>query len=151
MGSLRHERGFTLAELAVVLAVVAVLSGTVLLGRGFVQQARASNAAALVDTLRKASRAYAERLNGGRDFADVSIAALQSAGLITNPFAGPWPGTVTVSANNPPTSLTVHLCAPNTYLAQDVAILVASMGSVNRYAGCPGAPNGSWSVDVVTR
>ncbi len=67
------QRGFTLIELGIVIAVIAVLAATVLMGRGFVQSARVTKAVEAVDTAAKATRVLAGKFGGSFVTADSDV------------------------------------------------------------------------------
>lgn len=60
----RSRRGFSLIELGIVIAVIAVLAAVVIFGRGFILAARVTKAVDATNTLRKAGATIAG-LNGG--------------------------------------------------------------------------------------
>lgn len=60
----RRRRGFTLIELGIVVAVIAVLATVVLLGKGFIDSSKVTKVVESVGTVRKGSATYAG-LNGG--------------------------------------------------------------------------------------
>jgi prepilin-type N-terminal cleavage/methylation domain-containing protein len=59
------ERGFSLIELGIVVAVIAILATVVLVGRGFLQSSRVSKMVEVVDTIAKGMATYAGT-NGGK-------------------------------------------------------------------------------------
>jgi prepilin-type N-terminal cleavage/methylation domain-containing protein len=59
------EKGFTLIELGIVVAVIAILATVVLFGRGFLDSARASKGVEAVNTIAKAASTYVG-VRGGR-------------------------------------------------------------------------------------
>lgn len=63
-GLRRHARGFSLIELGIVIAVIAVLASVVIFGRGFITAGRVSKTVEAINTIRKAGAAYAG-LQGG--------------------------------------------------------------------------------------
>ena len=74
----RHrEHGFTIIELGIVIAVVAILATVVLAGRGFVLAARTSKAVESVGVVLRAARVYAG--NTGGAFPGTASTALLNA------------------------------------------------------------------------
>src|SRR5688500_7059667 len=103
----RGARGFTLVELGIVIAVIAVLATIVLWGRGVVRGSQTGAAIQLVDSVRRAARIWAERNNMGRDFAGITLNALTAppapqAPLLRN-VDTPWrDGSLAVSIGGNP-------------------------------------------------
>jgi prepilin-type N-terminal cleavage/methylation domain-containing protein len=98
MGWFRRSkpRGFSLAELGIVLAVVAVLSTVILMGRGYVLAAKVNVARDLVSSVVAASRQYAKREHEGLGFGVVgtttaaSMTTLRGANLLPPNVRTPW-------------------------------------------------------------
>jgi len=60
----RNARGFSLIELGIVVAVIAVLASVVIFGRGFIVAARVTKAVEAANTIRKGSSSYAGLMGG---------------------------------------------------------------------------------------
>ena len=123
----RGEHGFTLIELGIVIAVIAVLAAAVLVGRGFMNSARVTKMVEAVDTAGKGARVYAG-LAGGKflSAADANIMnKLNARGLLAggdgwNPV-GPvgWSlGSVQADANG--TNFVVVVNCPQTEYCADI-------------------------------
>jgi len=85
-------RGFSLIELGIVIAVIAVLASVVIFGRGFIVAGRVSKAVEGLTTVRKAGAAYAG-LQGGTVTASTGpeITSLANRSLLPEPAkAGSW-------------------------------------------------------------
>ncbi|MCA2980680.1 MAG: prepilin-type N-terminal cleavage/methylation domain-containing protein [Myxococcaceae bacterium] len=85
------RRGFSLVELGIVIAVIAVLAAVVIFGRGFISSARITKAVDAANTARKAGSTFAG-LNGGvvRAAGD-QLQNLSQRGLIpTVPVGQAW-------------------------------------------------------------
>lgn len=61
----RGQRGFSLIELGIVVAVIAILATVVLVGRGFLESSRVSKMVEVIDTICKGVAVYAGS-NGGQ-------------------------------------------------------------------------------------
>lgn len=99
MSQRNSARGFSLVELGIVIAVMAVLVGVVIGGMGFANAAKRSKALDQVLTLRKAAREYAMRHQNGlsygvstaqNDPANVTLKALMSEQFINGRVTTPW-------------------------------------------------------------
>lgn len=105
----RTVRGFSLIELGIVIAAIAVLASIVLMGSGYLNAARSRNAIEMVATLRQAAKQFAARRNGGLYFYNpayvgshpaewtrVSIKTLNDEKLLNTPdgrtLDAPWEG-----------------------------------------------------------
>jgi len=94
------SRGFSLIELGIVIAVVAVLGTVVILGKGYITAAKKQSCVELVQTLRTAARAFAMRHNNGVSFGsqrkpadNVAFGFLMSEGFLPTPTTTPWGST----------------------------------------------------------
>lgn len=95
---LQRRRGFSLVELGIVIAVIAVLAAVVIGGMGFANAAKKSRAVDQVLTIRKAAREYAMRhqkglrygVSTGNDPANVNLLALQSEQFLNGKVHTPW-------------------------------------------------------------
>ncbi|MHB8872378.1 MAG: type IV pilin protein [Myxococcaceae bacterium] len=83
----RSPRGFSLIELGIVIAVIAVLSGVVIGSAGYFRAARLRTAADLVLTIRGAARQFALRHHNGLSYgtsADPTVAGNLGLGALTS-------------------------------------------------------------------
>lgn len=79
----RQPRGFSLIELGIVIAVIAVLAAVVIFGRGFISAGRVTKAVEAANTLRKSSSTYAGLLGGALKTSTVNeLVTLQQRGLV---------------------------------------------------------------------
>lgn len=89
----RHPRGFSLIELGIVIAVIAVLAAVVIFGRGFIAAGRVSKAVEGFNTVRKAGTTLAG-LRGGSFTPPSSTSEIQNMakrGLLpVDPTATTW-------------------------------------------------------------
>ena len=86
----KNEKGFTLIELGIVVAVIAILATVVLMGSGFVSSSRLAKAVEGVDVLKKASINYAGRVGGTFPTTAANLVALESRNLIDSLEDGAW-------------------------------------------------------------
>jgi prepilin-type N-terminal cleavage/methylation domain-containing protein len=98
----RAQAGFSLIELGIVIAVIAVLAGVVIFGKGYLDAAKKKAAVDLVLAIRSAGQQYAMRnYNGiafGKSEADapgnISLGRLQFDSFLPNPTTTPWAPTI---------------------------------------------------------
>ena len=87
----RHARGFSLIELGIVIAVIAVLAAVVIFGRGFITAGRVTKAVEASNTIRKSASTYAGVLGGSlRATTQNQLLTLQQRGLVPQLNAGAW-------------------------------------------------------------
>jgi prepilin-type N-terminal cleavage/methylation domain-containing protein len=94
MQSTSLQRGFTLMELGIVIAVMAVLSTVVIVGKGFIFSTKTSKAVDAIGVIRKAA-ANISALGGGafpEDSSDSELDTLRERGFIDGPVESeePW-------------------------------------------------------------
>lgn len=95
----RSSRGFSLIELGIVIAVIAVLAAVVVFGRGFILAARVTKAVDASNTIRKAASAFAG-VNGGAvpNSNTNELPALANRSLVPiQPNSTAWPVTTGVN------------------------------------------------------
>jgi prepilin-type N-terminal cleavage/methylation domain-containing protein len=96
-----RQRGFTLLEVVVALAVLAMLMGVLAIpARGVLDHTRLSRTLAELQTLRTASDRWLER--GRIDFTGLSLTALQTEGWLPVAWPGttPWGGPYTIGPSS---------------------------------------------------
>ena len=86
----KNEKGFTLIELGIVVAVISVLAAVVMAGSGFVSTGKLGKAVEGVNTLKKASMAFAGRMGGEFPSDPAGLSVLETRGLITELNDGVW-------------------------------------------------------------
>ena len=106
VASRSRPHGFSLIELGIAIAVIAVLASVVLLGAGYIRAAKTRNAIEMVSTLRSAAKQFAMRKNNGLTYYNVrgnpplSTAAntknLKDHMLISQDLKTPWDGAVSI-------------------------------------------------------
>jgi prepilin-type N-terminal cleavage/methylation domain-containing protein len=132
------ERGFSLIELGIVIAVIAVLASVVIVGRGFINSSRTGKAAEALSTIRKAGAVYTSSQRA--DSIDNEIKALQDRDLmprLANDPANTWTMTGTGATAFRATSVkfvqvgngwgaAINVTAPDTIMAEDLIKLVSA-------------------------
>lgn len=96
----RRRRGFSLVELGIVIAVIAVLTGVVIAGAGFFRGARQRTGVDLVLTLRGAAKQFSMRHQSGLRYGtsldqvgtpdNVSLKQLMADNFLPQVVATPW-------------------------------------------------------------
>ncbi|MEL6545308.1 MAG: prepilin-type N-terminal cleavage/methylation domain-containing protein [Myxococcota bacterium] len=153
------QRGFTLIELGIVVAVIAVLATVVVTARGFMEASRVSSSVQLTTALRDAARGYSTRNNGGASFVGLTgISELVGPNSFFETVPrDPWDHEdVDVrSLPAPGDRVVVQLCVGNFGGAKAVAHVTdfaqsaSKLGTVSVGGGC-GSGMGRW-VTVETR
>jgi prepilin-type N-terminal cleavage/methylation domain-containing protein len=163
-----NPRGFTLLEVGIVIAVVAVLAAMVLLARGFRDSARAHNALQLLKSIRDGAQKWAQRNNAGLHYAGIS-AAVTANGWATLPgvpsgIQSPWnDATVRIQEEN--TTCTGNTCiticmgmpADDQQKCLDLVAQLSQMpwvvSAVCNNAGSPAdcGLGGKWKLVLITR
>jgi len=101
----RSARGFSLIELGIVIAVIAVLAAVVIFGRGFIVASRVSKLVEATNTVRKAASTYAGLMGGSLNQVEVpSSGIVKLANRQLLPPLVPNQNVWVVSGPNPPTS-----------------------------------------------
>ncbi len=99
VSSKKVPRGFSLVELGIVLAVIAILAVVVISSAGYFRAARERTAVELVLTIRKASQQFSLRHRKGlsygisvsqNDPANVTLKGLRAEGFLPTNVTTPW-------------------------------------------------------------
>jgi prepilin-type N-terminal cleavage/methylation domain-containing protein len=152
--SKRNQRGFTLLEIAIVLAIIVVLSAVILAGQGFIGTSRVSSGARFVDTIRQASQGFAKRQNLGASFVGLSRDALVANNLISDTTQTPWGQTdFIVGPNEDNDFVEIVLCVPQTDCAALSDLVRPTSQAVNCVdsAACADWEEGTQRFSAVTR
>lgn len=98
---MKNNKGFSLVELAIGLAVITVLVLAISMSSGLRNNARIQSATQSIQTLRSAAESYLTI--GHLNYAGLSIDNLKKGNLLPSNFdatkANPWGGSYTVGAN----------------------------------------------------
>ena len=158
--SRRRSRGFSLIELGIVIAVIAVLAAVVIFGRGFIAAARITKAVEGMNTIRKGAATYAGLQGGALNTSTASeLPTLSARNLLPSTLtAGSWfvsgaPGSadsISISGlrfgqltngGAPNNAVAITISTPTAPMAQDVWNAVANDGNLIRSgATIGGAP-----------
>jgi len=128
----RGEQGFTLIELMLAVAVIAVLLGAITLGASAVNSGRLSTTEQDIMTLYKAGAAWASQ-QANPTFSGVTMALLKSSGVIPNSISGnnPWGNAYTPSG-----TLTTFTVVTDVSTAANCNALVARLNVRAASASC---------------
>ena len=106
-----NKKGFSLVELAIGLAVVAVLILAVSVASGIQDNARAQSAADSIRTLRSAAENYL--VSGRVNYTGVSVDVLKTSRFLPDNFSAagtnPWGGNFTLASNTDATRFDVSM------------------------------------------
>ncbi|MGC4120214.1 MAG: prepilin-type N-terminal cleavage/methylation domain-containing protein [Myxococcales bacterium] len=136
----RHPRGFSLIELGIVIAVIAVLAAVVIFGRGFISAGRVSKCVEGFNTIRKAGTTLAGLRGGAFNTASAAneITGMGKRGLLplekdtdttwtmagsgTTAFTAQqiYFATVNVGGNTGVNAVAIQLKAPDGVASEDV-------------------------------
>ena len=95
---LNSNKGFTLIELAIVMAIIVVLVGIVIVGMGSLSTSRVTRATSDFQSIRSAGIQWMSR-NGQSNYTGITTAALAPYLTITMASGNPWGGSYTAAAN----------------------------------------------------
>ena len=150
----RQQRGFSLIELGIVIAVIAVLASVVIFGRGFIAAARITKAVEAMNTIRKSASSYAGLQGGSLATSAASqLPALANRQLLPplttatgtlDPVNGSWfvsgSGTDSISINSigfanvptpagPTNAVSIRVLAPTAAMARTCGIRSRPIGT----------------------
>ena len=151
----KNEKGFTLIELGIVVAVIAILATVVMVGSGFVASSRMAKAVDGIDTLKKASITYAGRLGGEFPTSPANLTALETRGLIGALNGGVWkmaPGfevtDLSLSHVDGKNEIVVQVSLPDSGLAQDLYTTLSRDPGFVSDGDCAQPSNGETSAQI---
>ena len=157
----RRSRGFTMVELAIVVAILAILATGIFVGVGFFETSRVNSAGQFVKTVTEAAREYAKRQNNSANFAGVSRVALlpppppATGGFLPANTTTPWDDANWQVSPNPADprreSILIQFCTSTPQERQD---LMALLQPVVRSAVPGTGPCGAGTsepIDIITR
>ncbi|MEE8409911.1 MAG: type II secretion system protein [Myxococcota bacterium] len=158
----RSTRAFSLIELALVMACVAIMASIVFATAGYITDAETKSTLAKVSSLKKATHAWSKRRRAGHGYAlapypdSISVQALITEGLIPDedPTAGrnvwtAWgtdlpPIRMQAGGPNQPgvgaTQFMIYICAPTVEAAVDFERMMGDIAVSHRRYGGGGCP-----------
>jgi prepilin-type N-terminal cleavage/methylation domain-containing protein len=150
----KRQAGFTLIELGIVIAVIAILAAVVIVGRGFINSAKVSKAVDQVDVMRKAVSTIGGARGG--DFTSITmgelttrsyVAAARSDGTWSSPIEGFRVSFLTDTVSSPARYAVTAQC-PDSYLCKDIC--TGAMKDTNIVTGQTCAANSimTWSYNL---
>lgn len=134
----RQQRGFSLIELGIVIAVIAVLASVVIFGRGFIAAGRITKAVEAMNTIRKSTSTFAGLQGGALSTSTApELQKLTDRQLLPPLAAGAWEVSGTgadsikatdlrfgqvpsVAGGAPTNSVMIRINAPTAAMTQDV-------------------------------
>lgn len=132
----KREQGFTLIELGIVVAVIAVLATVILFGRGFLESTRISKAVETVTMLQKAANTFAQTgTPPGTVPATLTLANLQARQLVPPNINNAVSGYSFAIARVNQTQYRVTVTCPTNVAATDLG---AAKASDPNLVGAPG-------------
>ncbi|OGQ80136.1 MAG: hypothetical protein A2289_12965 [Deltaproteobacteria bacterium RIFOXYA12_FULL_58_15] len=135
MNHSKNGRGFTLIELGVAIAAVAVLATAVIATRGFIASSRVGASVQMVQTLQRAARAYSERKHNSLSFEDVCVENLIGEGLLSPGVASPWDTTPQVFPAPGNEEIIITFRVPDRPTEDDCTNALKKMGDVQTVPG----------------
>jgi prepilin-type N-terminal cleavage/methylation domain-containing protein len=140
----RSRRGFSLVELGIVIAVIAVLAAVVIFGRGFIQSARVTKAVDACNTSRKGAATFAGVQGGLFRTTGNQMPQLTDRGLIPA-LSGVGNAAVWLVSGNSATDLA------NSIIVQQIGVgQINRNGLANAVRVQISVPNGTMATDLVS-